>query len=523
MTIRLATEPDAPEIQIGVDLERMVDAAIEAMRGDTRIYQRAGVLVGVLDASTSPSHGIARGPWAPVIRPIPSPILRERLSSCVRWRRFDAKNKTYRPSAPPETVVSAVAARGEWREIRPLISVATCPCMRPDGSVLQEPGYDAATGILYRPSDAFPAVSESPSLEDARGALAALREVICDFPFASPAHESAWIAGVLTMLARPAIDGPVPLIAVDATTRGTGKSRLVDAAVKLVHGQAAARTSLPDDDEEMRKRITTLLCEGDPAILIDNITRAIALPSLDAVLTSEVWKDRLLGSNQSVSVPVRAVWWATGNNLSLGGDLSRRTLHIRMESPLENPEARTGFRHPELLRWVESNRRRLVAAGLTLLRAARIAGAPAPAIPWGSFEAWSAIVPAALIWAGAADPLEARATSAADIDEDRRALGVLLAGLARLCVDGVTLTARGILDALYPERDPHDAPLAPDGFEDLRETIEAVTRAPSGRRPEARRLGVWLQSVRGRVLSGRRVIRQSGGGDRAARWSVASA
>lgn len=528
MTVRAVAEPETPEIQIGVDLERMVDGAIEALAGDARVYQRGGQLVGVVDAGAM-SAGISRGENAPIIRSLGYPTIRERLSSCVRWAKFDGKTKSRKPSLPPVDVVAAVSARGEWKGIRPLISVATSPCLRPDGTVLQRAGYDAATAILYRPSDTFPAVSESPTLEDARGALASLREVVCDFPFASPAHESAWIAGILTMLARPAIDGPVPLFAVDATTRGTGKSRLVDAAVRLVHGQAAARTSMPDDDNEMRKRITTLLSEGDPAILIDNVSSSFELPSLDAVLTSEVWKDRVLGSTQAVTLPVRAVWWITGNNLVLSGDLSRRTIHIRLESPLENPEERTGFQHPELLAWVSGNRKRLVAAGLTLLRAFYVAGAPSNGALWGSFEAWSRVVPSALAWCGATDPILARATQNSALDDEKRFLVLLIEGLNRLCpvpfpgAPVTPLSARAILTALYPERDPHDGPREPDGFDDLRDAIEQETRCMPGRTPEARRFGKWLSRSRGRVVNGWCVQRVEGANHTACWRSVPSA
>jgi hypothetical protein len=267
---------------------------------------------------------------------------------------------------------------------------------------------------------------------------------------------------------------------------------------------------LPEKDEEMRKRITALMLEGDAAVCIDNITHRIALPSLDAVLTSTTWKDRLLSTNTTISAPARAVWWATGNNLDLGGDLSRRSLHVRLESKLENPEERDGFRHPDLIGWVTENRKRLVPAALTILRAYMISPNKVDAGLWGSFEDWSRIVPAALVWCGAANPMLARATQDPALDEEKRAITVLLEGLRRLCPAEKALSGRSILDALYPERDPHEGPLAPDGFDDLRDVIEQETRGQQGRKPEARKLGKWLQRVRGRVVGGWMIQRRDG-------------
>lgn len=515
--VKLAPPDSRPEIPIGVDIERMTNDSIRAIAADERVYQRAGMLSQVVTVPQGPPKvvkGVKRAPGSHVIIPLESGSLRERMSSAARWTKLSARRGEWVGSLPPEVVVSATLARHEWAGVRTLVSVATSPQLRPDGTILQQAGYDALTGILYWPVDLFPGVHEAPSLIDARGALEALREVCCDFPFARPEHESAWLAGLLTMLARPAIDGPVPLLAVDATTRGTGKSRLVDAAVRLALGHDVARTSLPDDDDEMRKRITSLMLEGDPAICLDNVSAPIAFPSLDAVLTSTLWKDRLLGQNSTVSVPARAVWWTTGNNLDLRGDLSRRSLHVRLESPLENPEERTGFKHPDLLRWVERERPRLVTCALTLLRAFCAAGAPYDGPLWGSFEEWSKLVPGALVWAGATSPLVARATADPALDDEKRALVALVDGLRRLCpvelAGARPLTAKAVLDALYPERDLHDGPKPPDGFDDLRDVIEQETRTQPGRKPEARRLGKWLQRSRGRVVSGWAIVRHEG-------------
>lgn len=524
MAIAIVEPSPLPEIRVGVDLERMNDEAIGVLAKDERVFQRSGELVHVVRIPESaPRARIRRQPGTPTIRALPLPLLRERLSVGARWLRY-AKGKGSAPEVkavlPPIDVCAGIIARGEWGGIRHLSQVVTAPMLLPDGSVLQVPGHHAPSGLLYWPSARFADVDDAPTRDDAIRARDVILEVVCDFPFAKPEHRSAWLAGVLTMLARSAIDGPCPLFAVDANTRGAGKSRLVDSAVRLVHGHDAARMSQPDDDDEMRKRITTLVLEGDAAVLLDNVARPLQYPSFDAMLTSTTWKDRQLGSNSSISAPNLGVWWTNGNNLDLGGDLSRRTLHMRIESPLENPEERDGFRHPNLLAWIAQERHRLVPVALTCLLAFTRAGSPRSGVrPWGSFEAWSELVAACVAWLDLPDPMLARATVDPSLDEGKTQLAIVLDGLARLSPDKRPLSVRAILDALYPSGDPRDR--EPDGFDALRDALEAAARAPRpGQRPDSARVGRWLRKHKGRVVGGRRLVQGSDEHAKIATWVV---
>ena len=94
------------------------------------------------------------------------------------------------------------------------------------------------------------------------------------------------------------------------------------------------------------------------------------------MLTATSWEDRLLGVNRIVRAPLYVTWFATGNNVAIAADTARRVCHIRLESPEERPENRSGFRHPDLLRWVGENRQRLLGAAITILRAYFCAGRP---------------------------------------------------------------------------------------------------------------------------------------------------
>ena len=160
------------------------------------------------------------------------------------------------------------------------------------------------------------------------------------------------------------------------------------------------------------------------------------------MLTATSWSDRILGQTAMASgVPLFATWYATGNNIILAADTARRTLHIRLESPDEKPEERSGFHHPDLLAWVRTVRPRLATAAVTVLAAYCAAGRPDMRLtPWGSFEAWSALVRQALVWAGLPDPAATRTELTSQADREAAALRGLIAGWEEIDPNGSGLT-----------------------------------------------------------------------------------
>jgi hypothetical protein len=122
---------------------------------------------------------------------------------------------------------------------------------------------------------------------------------------------------------------------------------------------------------------------------------------LAKVLTGEAHKDRILGKSQTVAVPIRCSWIATGNNIRLGGDMARRCYWIRMDAGCPDPFRRTGFKHDRLKEYVLDRRRDLLVALLTMARAWYAAGQPrASTPPVGSFERWTEVVAGILQYAG---------------------------------------------------------------------------------------------------------------------------
>lgn len=364
-------------------------------------------------------------------------------------------------------------------------------------------------------------MKQDPTQGDANAALLELNEVFADFPYAKESHASVPIAALLTLLGRPAIEGACPAFLFDASTRGSGKTLQSDAISLIATGRTSAKMAYPMHDEELEKVLGAYALRGASLINFDNVNRLFGGGPLDRCLTAEDTVElRILGKSEIPTLRWRAVIVATGNNLALAGDTARRVLVARLESPLENPESREDFRHPDLLDWVRQEQVRLVYAGLSVLRAYFVAGRPDVGIkPWGSFGPWSKLVAAAIVHAGGANPMDARPTVDGEEDGEKAALGLVLRELARFDSNGDGITVKGLLSALYPP-EYLKGQTTPDGWGELREGIEALVPTKAGQAPDNRKAGEALRHAKGRVISGRRLVPAGQGHGGVAKWRV---
>lgn len=526
--LRLATERDRrPDIPLVPDVHITTNLLIEALRSDPELYHRAGSLVHVVHADGDEAKRLRRSPGSPYARVAPTSYLGDRISTfarCVkRTKDEEGKNITVHVP-PPKDRVLAVAERGQWPGLRELVGIIEAPAMRPDGSIIQDPGYDASTGYLYAPSTLFPEVDAHPSKSDCTAAFARLVDVFRDFPYVNGSHLSATISAILTLLARPAIDGSVPAYIFDASAPRSGKTLQVDAISIIVSGRTAARVNYPDNDEELEKVLAGYAQQGAQMVNFDNIARLFGSPCLDAAITAvDTVEIRLLGKTGQHTLPWRAVVCGSGNNVGFRGDMLARVLVPRLETNLDNPETRTDQRYPELREHVRGIRAELVYSALTLLRGYVAAGRPDMGCArWGGFESWSRLIPQALRWVGADDPMGARRGLSGDEDAERVAMNGIIDGWRRLCQEhghGMNgMTVKQVLTVLYPSK--REGP--PDGFDDLREALESVAETKPGFPPSPRRVGETLRKYRARPLGGRRLV-TTGATVGALRWRVVTA
>jgi hypothetical protein len=242
--------------------------------------------------------------------------------------------------------------------------------------------------------------SPRPSRAEVEAAKRALvDDVFVDFPFEAPSSRAHALALLITPFVREIIAasaggaGAVPMAAIIAPTVGSGKTKIAHAVSLIVTGEPAPVMSMELAPEEVEKRITALLLSAVPYAVFDNAVGKIDSPSLAALLTSDVWRGRILGQTKIVSLPNATQWIITGNNLEFTDEIARRALTIALDPKTERPNLRTGFKHDPLEGWIKQARPMLVSSILTLVQHWLAQGRPEfTARTLGSYEAYVQIV-----------------------------------------------------------------------------------------------------------------------------------
>ncbi len=135
------------------------------------------------------------------------------------------------------------------------------------------------------------------------------------------------LVGILTAIIRRSLP-TAPLHGFNAPTAGLGKFMLVDIASMIAAGHPAAVIAQGKTEEEMEKRLGAAFIAGDPLISIDNCDSPLGGELMCQALTQLTLKIQVLGKSLNAEVPSNAAIYATGNKLTLTGDMTRRALFI---------------------------------------------------------------------------------------------------------------------------------------------------------------------------------------------------
>lgn len=478
-------------------------AAAEAallIQPECPLYQRGNALFRVVpDNSVLRSSGLSRAPITYTLHIVDHEWLVQEFMECADFVRPDAEGALVPIDCTPKLARSYLARLGDWK-VPLLNSIVSTPTLRLDGSIVDKPGYDAASRMLFLPGGVeFPPVPDSPTFEQARAAIAELLAPIAQFPFVEPADRSVALAAMLTAIVRRSLPS-APAIAFRAPTMGSGKSLLTDVITILQTGRVARVFSLGTQIDEEKKTIFAALLSGAPTLALDNVDHAVGSPVLCSILTQEVWQARVLGMSRNVAVPTDVLVIINGNNLQFAGDIVTRVLPCDLDPGCERPEEREFV--GDLRATVSELRPHLVVAALTVMRAYIAAGKPKQKlVPFGRFEAWSDLVRSALVWVGEPDPCLTRARLRHD-DPVAERLGRFLQAWF----------------AAYQSRPMLVADVATTISPGLRECLVEVA-GDTGNAINRRRLGNFLSTYRKRWVDGLRLERDGSKGH-AARWRV---
>lgn len=424
--------------------------------------------------------------------------LQAQLDRLFALYKFTADGERYATDCPGDLARYALVNAS----LLPVTSISRTPVIRADGSVIETPGYDVATGIIYAPDAVFPPVPVNPTQEDAVQALERLRHPFRGFPFVTEADRDAVVAEMLTLFTRHLVPR-APAFVHNAVEAGSGKTKLFDTVSTIVIGTAAPllNAEVLRDETELRKLLTTLTLGAAPFAVFDNAPRGEMLtsPGLANFLTATVYGDRLLGANEEVKAQTITTVGITGNAIEIAGDLTRRMFRIDLDAKCERPETRDFDFDCEAE--ARLDRSELVVAALTILKAHALADWPKieDRASLGSFEEWDRLVASAIVFAGGDDIVELmEKTRATDPERDNLAEVLdMLKGIG--AIPGHGMKAGEIIAAV---RERHNQSMEDDEAEAWWAIIRRLGKDGV---PDARRLGKLLTKNAGRHVRGMRL------------------
>lgn len=439
------------------------------------------------------------------IRPVDKDAMRFLIACHCRISVADKRMRDgWREADPPWDLAAGLLAAADTLNLRRLRAVVRAPLVRRDGSLVTTPGYDPQTELYFDfDPDLLAGMTDAPCIEAAEDAIRTVSDLIATFPFVSSADRTVALCAILTAIQRPVLPS-APLLGFDSPTPGTGKSKLATIPSIIATGQTGAMISMSSSDEETNKRFDGLILSGTPVAVIDNIERPLGGDKLCSMLSESSLTIRALGGSAMTRVWLTTTFLATGNNLRLKGDVTRRALIARLDAGVERPELRQFKTDP--VADAAKRRKSLIRAALTIISAYYNVGLPKVAMDLGSFEAWCRMVRNPLIWAGCFDPAPCMERLRSD-DPALANLDALLKEWHARHGDSECVGADVIRDAKMEDGDLRDLLLNIAG---VRGDINA------------RRLGHYLRRNQDRIVNGLQIIRcgdAAGGGV----WSVRQA
>jgi hypothetical protein len=470
----------------GGELPQIVDRVLELMRLDGAVFDHGGELVRIAGGE---------------VFTVTPEWLQLYLTSLCQFEKYDKRNDAWkRIDCPKDLGRTILSMAGIWN-LSALKGVLTAPTITPDGRIVDIDGYDDKTGMYLDLGDfsSWKSIPDDPSETMVREALQTLWHPFKDFPFESNCDRSCALAACLTIPVRPLLP-TAPGICINSPVAGTGKTLMARAFAQLsgTDGEVLPNT---DTDEEMRKRLLSFARMGSPIMIFDNISGAFASDSLCAYLTCEYLTDRVLGASTIVSGRTNSTVILTGNNPSIVGDLNRRLLKIRINPNCEKPFLRTFKIDPAS--YVRENRFELVRAALIVLRAAVRSGFKHDRGRLASFEIWSDFVRNAVIWVSQndwmniTDPVGSIEQSYV-VDNETRRLGTLLTTWHEEFGARGGTVSEAIKNAKRYEKND-------SGNFDLFSVLDDIAGERGVLNP--RRLGNWIERHEGRIVAGRRFVR----------------
>ncbi|HEV7300581.1 MAG TPA: PriCT-2 domain-containing protein [Tepidisphaeraceae bacterium] len=290
-------------------------------------------------------------------------------------------------------VLNRASASEHVRQLRMMVRYPTFL----ESFELTSPGWNP-NGVFYDQHSDLADLEPEMDMETARMTL---EDLLIDFPFRSEADRQNFIGGMVTVVVAPAIGSNRPMHLVQAPLERTGKSKLIEQVLGHIFlRQEVPAEQLAMSEEERDKRIIALLIGQDTIVHLDNLKQFVDSGVLASLLTAAIYRGRLLGQTQMVTLPNNLILFGSGNNVEGTGEIIKRMVPIFLQPQTADPQNRKEFVHPDLLEYLPTVRRKVLSAILGMVCVWRAAGRPKGDRAMGGFERWQNVVGGVMQTAG---------------------------------------------------------------------------------------------------------------------------
>jgi hypothetical protein len=387
-----------------------------ALLGGKDLYIRNGEVVRLRDVELSP------------VKPPEFRTLAEQYACFYRIRQAGEHVVEFTITMTNDVSVGVLASPQFLAHLRPIRQVHDCrlPVMRKDGKVeLLPDGYDAESRTLTTPVVDY---ARDMTLSDA---IATIRDLYSEFVLADGERSrSVLVAGMLALYGRHLLPPNTDRVTFITTANAEGAGKGLVNSLMILPTMGAVYVGVKaKDEEEMRKVLTTAIRDSDPVVFLDNLKCHLNSHALEAFITADRWKDRLLGANENVKGENLATVFIAGNKLTVSPDIRRRALFIELLLEAERADDRI-IRRPLDRAKILTMRPTILAALWALVRHWDEQGRPKPSRIKGGFESWSEIIGGIVEATGFGCPLvagEVAITSDPDTEDMRRLVEAMAA------------------------------------------------------------------------------------------------
>jgi hypothetical protein len=336
-------------------------------------------------------------------------VIIDRYIRLVKWVHRGSKLEQIYQPCTRDWAALVLDAAGDSRRVRELRRLVAYPIFL-KGLELAKPGWNDECGVFYDEPEELEGLTDNPPEMTIEEIHAVLDNLLVDFPFKHDCPESLgggsaskenYLGLLLTVLLQLAIEGNIPMHLLTSPIPRTGKTKLAETVLGgLFLGRPVPAMQLAGAEEEIDKRIISMLLAGMTITHIDNVRDDLDSAHLASLLTSREYKGRLLASNKVPSFRNNLILVASGNNVRATDEICKRTVPIALVPKSDSPEDRRDFKHTDLPNYIREVRRRALGALIRMVLIWRDNQRSLSENLKGGFEHWSQLVGGVLSAAG---------------------------------------------------------------------------------------------------------------------------